>query len=163
MTVTYEAIATATASGSQTSITFSSIPSTFTDLVLVVQGNTSSSTTAIRFNNDTGANYSRTGLRGYTPSNANSFRQTAQQYIALDGSVTQPFENAITHIQNYTNASTYKTVLVRSNNATASGVEALAGLWYGTPAAINRVDVLSASVVNFTAGTTFSLYGIKAE
>jgi hypothetical protein len=162
MTVTYEAIATATASGSQSTITFNPLPTTYTDIVLVIQGNTASLTTALRFNNDTGFNYSRTGVRGYSTL-ANSFRQNSQEYLAVDGSVTQPFENAIISINNYNNSTTYKNALIRTNNAGTSGVEAVIGLWYGSTAAITRLDVLSAGGTNYTAGTTFSLYGIKAE
>jgi hypothetical protein len=161
MTVTYEAIATATASGSQSTITFNPLPTTYTDIVLIIQGNTANLTTALRFNNNTGANYSRTAMRGYG-STADTFRQTNLEYLSLDGSVTQPFHNAIVSIQNYNDANSYKTVLVRSNRAT-DGVEAEVGYFYGSTAAITRIDVISAGGTNYSSGTTFSLYGIKAE
>jgi hypothetical protein len=76
-TNTYVALATATATGSQSTITFTSIPQTYTDLVLVCSGNTVNLATALLFNNDNGANYSRTAVRGYS-STADSFRQNAQ-------------------------------------------------------------------------------------
>lgn len=158
--VTYEPIQTYSASGSQSTITFNPIAGTWTDLVLVIAGNTASITTALRFNNDTGSNYSRTIMRG-DGTTASSTRQTSQSYLAIDGSVSQPLQNAIININNYSNGTTYKTILARSNNAGA-GVDELAGLWLGSTAAITRIDVLSAGGTNYTAGTTFTLYGIKA-
>jgi hypothetical protein len=159
MAITYEPIQTYSASGSQNTITFNPIAGTYTDLVLVIAGNTASITTALRFNNDTGSNYSRTILRG-NGTTASSTRQTAQSYLAIDGSVSQPLENTIVSIQNYVNGSTYKTSIMRSNNAGA-GIDAVVGLWSNT-AAITRLDVLSAGGTNYTAGTNFTLYGIKA-
>ena len=84
-TNTYTSLFTSTATGSQSTITFNTIPQTYTDLVLVIAGNTASITTALRFNNDTGSNYSRTGVRGYS-STADSFRQNTQSYLAIDAS-----------------------------------------------------------------------------
>jgi hypothetical protein len=159
-TNTYVALATAIATGSQSTITFSSIPQTYTDLVLVCSGNTVNLATALLFNNDNGTNYSRTGVRGYS-STADSFRQNAQSYLAIDASVSQPLQNAIINIQNYSNTTTRKTVLWRTNSST--GVEAMVGLWYGTIAAINRIDVISTGGTNFSAGSTFTIYGIAAE
>lgn len=158
--LTYENLATATATGSQTTITFNSISGSFTDLVLVIAGNTANLTTGIIFNNDTTSLYSRTGLRG-DGTNATSFRQTPQINIAFDGSVSQPGQNFIAHIMNYSNSTTNKTVLARSNNASA-GIDQIVGLWRST-SAITRIDVISIGLTtNFSSGTTFTLYGIKA-
>jgi hypothetical protein len=159
-TNTYVALATAIATGSQSTITFTSIPQTYTDLVLVCSGNTANVATALLFNNDNGTNYSRTAVRGYS-STADSFRQTSLSYLAIDASVSQPFQNAIINIQNYSNTTTRKTALWRSNSSTG-GVEAMVGLWYGTIAAINRIDVISTGGTNFSAGSTFTIYGIAA-
>ena len=157
MAKTYDPIATATASGSQAVITFSSIPSTFTDIILVISGNTVNSTAQLTFNNDSTALYSRTSLRGNGTS-ATSFLQSDLNCIPIDGSYSQPSQNAIIHVMNYSNATTFKTSLVRSNNAGA-GIDQAVGLYRSTNA-INRLDVLMA--VNWTSGTTFTLYGIKA-
>lgn len=159
-TNTYVALQTATATGSQSTITFTSIPQTYTDLVLVCSGNTANVATALLFNNDNGTNYSRTAVRGYA-STADSFRQTALSYLPIDASVSQPFQNAIINIQNYSNSTTRKTALWRSNSSTG-GVEAMVGMWFGTIAAINRIDVISTGGTNFSAGSTFTIYGIAA-
>jgi hypothetical protein len=155
--LTYEPIQTYSASGSQSSVTFNPIAGTYTDLILVISGNTAAITTALRFNNDTGNNYGRSIMRG-DGSTPTSTRQSAQSYLAIDGSVSQPLQNAEIHIQNYANATTYKQCLARSNNAGA-GLDFVAGSWTST-AAITRLDVLSAGGTNYTAGTTFTLYGL---
>ena len=63
---TYTPIATTTASGSASSVTFSSIPSTYTDLVIVadILGAASTADAVLRFNSDTTSNYSETVIRG---------------------------------------------------------------------------------------------------
>lgn len=157
MASTYEPIATYTASGSSGVINFSSF-SGYTDLILIISGNTTNSTTVIQFNGDTGTNYSRTVLRG-EGSTASSFRQTGSNFIALDGSVSQPLQNGIVHIMNYANSTTYKTTLQRSN-LSSNGIDQGVGLWRNT-AAITTMSVTLQSA-NYTAGTTFTLYGIKA-
>ena len=159
MASTYTPIATQTASGSVATLAFTSIPSTYTDIVAVIQGNTTNANMVMRFNSDNAGNYSRTVLRGNGTA-ASSFAQTSQTELTLDGSFSTPGQNFIVHIMNYSNAITYKTALARSNNA-GSGVDQEVGLWRNT-AAINRIDFLFSGAGNFTAGSTFTLYGIKA-
>jgi hypothetical protein len=113
----------------------------------------------MRFNNDLLTNYSRTVLRG-NGTTASSFRQNSQTGITIDGSVSQPFQNSIINVMNYSNTTTYKNALVRSNNAGA-GIDQGIGVWLNT-AAINRIDIASTGATAWLAGTTFTLYGIKA-
>ena len=61
---------------------------------------------------------------------------------------------------NYSNTTTYKTVLTRANIASAD-VEAVVGLWRST-SAVNQLDVKQGGAVTFSVGSTFTLYGIKA-
>ena len=77
MPATYQPIETQTVSGTSTStVTFSSIPQTYTDLVLVSAITQSADVSNyLRFNSDTGTNYSRTRLVG-TGSSATSVRGT---------------------------------------------------------------------------------------
>ena len=163
-TNTYEAIATTTTSGSASSVTFSSITGTYTDLVIIVNGGTSTSADLhIQFNGDTGTNYSRTVLTG-TGSVANSSRQSSVAYYRVDQSgflsTSFPNFNAIINVMNYSNATTYKTPISRSNNA-ATGVDTSVGLWRNT-AAITSITLFP-DVGTLTDGSTFTLYGIKAE
>jgi hypothetical protein len=71
------------------------------------------------------------------------------------------FATTVTNIQNYSNATTYKTVLSRGGGAnTGNLVIAYVGTWRST-AAITTIDLINDSG-NFAAGSTFSLYGITA-
>jgi hypothetical protein len=166
---TYVAIATNTLSSAGT-VTFSSIPTTYTDLVLVINNAVSIATNTpgacISFNSDTATNYSSTHLEGNGTSGSSS-RQTNQNNInagyniGLSSSSTQP-ATIIINIMNYANTTTYKTVLSRNTQTagTAPGTGATVGLWRST-AAINSIAI-TAQTGNFASGTVFSLYGIAA-
>ena len=161
---TYTPIATTTVSGSSTTTyTFSSIPSTYTDLILVssAQMSGTGTTGSFRFNGDTGSNYSFTYLYGNGTSAA-SGRQSNQTAGIWDSWADRlsntMFETDILHIMNYSNTTTYKTALSRSNSSVTT--EAAVNLWRST-AAINSLTVYI-STGNFVAGSTFTLYGIQA-
>ena len=159
---TYEPIATTTLGSSASSYTFTSIPATYTDLIVIGQiKGTASTYLNVRFNSDTGSNYSRTIISG-NGSSAISDRRSNQTAIATDYNETiQTNFNYITtlHIMNYSNSTTYKTLLGRPNNA-ANGSGASVGLWRST-SAITSVSLVADSSA-FDTGTTFTLYGIKA-
>ena len=161
---TYTPIATNTLGSAAASVTFSSISGSYTDLVLVcaIVSSTSADDVFLRYNSDTATNYSVTTLSGNGTS-AISDRLTSQTNLRITRngytSTTLPTSHIIS-IQNYSNATTYKTTLIRSNNS-AIGTDAIVGLWRATPAAITTVLVSMASG-NFSTGTTFSLYGIAA-
>ena len=161
--VTYTTIATTTASGSVSTYTFSSIPSTYTDLILVANyGNATGGNYAIRVGNgsiDTGSNYSRTAVYG-TGSGTGSFNESSQTYLNLGNSNTSITSNSITQFNNYSNSTTYKTWLDRSNATTGTVVSSVC-LWRST-SAINTIEVFSPASYNFLSGSTFTLYGIKA-
>jgi len=165
MASTYTPIATTTLGSAAASYTFSSISSIYTDLVLVANGYITTSAQGIRiqFNGDTGTNYSNTTLSG-TGSVAESARDTSGTnarltYDASWSTTTSDYAQINVSIMNYANTTTYKTFISRANRAT-SGVDALVGLWRST-SAITSITVFPAAN-NFVAGTTFSLYGIKA-
>lgn len=164
MALTYEPIATTTLSSAQTTVTFSSISSAYTDLrITVVSTAASSGNFGFRFNNDTGTNYSRTMLRGNGTA-ASSGYSTDIDYLQLtNGSTigTTPSFNTI-DIFSYA-GSTNKTLLyTQSADYNGSGnVTAQVGLWRST-SAINRIDFFAQSGVDFAAGSRFTLYGIKA-
>jgi hypothetical protein len=157
MPKTYEPIATTTLGSAQANVTFSSITSAYTDLVIVIAPNTGATTSSFTFNSDSSALYSRTVVRG-DGSTASSFRQTGLSNLPVDGSVSGSFQNAIIQINNYSNASIFKTVIIRSNNA-GSGLDQAVGLYRST-SAISTINFNNGS--NFGIGTVFTLYGIKA-
>jgi hypothetical protein len=164
MASTYETIATTNGTGSSGSVTFSSIPATYTDLVLIVSGTLVSggdSGLELRFNG-TGSgstSYSGTLLSG-DGSSASSSRQSNVAACNSGLISSTAVGNSIIHIMNYANTTTYKTVLGRGNLPHLL-TRATVYLWRDTPAAINAVEVLTGAG-NYSTSTTFTLYGIKA-
>ena len=163
MPATYEKIATTTLGSAASTITFSSIAGTYTDLRLVLTGTAVSSASGIfRFNSDSGNNYSYTILYGDGTSVA-SGRSTSQNAIGTNygsGLSTTPFLITI-DIFSYA-GSTFKTSLVSvQNDQNGSGeVNKIVGLWRST-SAITSVNLLTGSG-QYATGTTATLYGIKA-
>jgi len=162
---TYTPIGSFTATTSVSSVIISGIPQTYTDLILVTNEKQSGArSSAMRFNSDTGSNYSITGMYG-TGAAANSYRTTNGNtiyygYYAYSGTSNFDF-NAIVHINNYSNTTTYKTIVSRANNA-SNNVEAITGLWRNT-AAISSITLHMDSLSDFASGSTFNLYGIDAQ
>ena len=173
----YTPIATYTVpSGTPISYTFTSIPQTYTDLILVTSfaGNYPSndrSQLGIQVGNgsvDTGSNYSVTSMTGNgstaTSSRNTSLNQLSLATFPLGPSSSLQQNDLIVHFQNYSNTTTNKTVLARatqmnSSNNTPSTV-AEVGLWRST-SAIDTIKIKDyADLYYFYAGTTFSLYGI---
>jgi hypothetical protein len=163
MPITYEKIATTTLGSAASSVTFSSISGSYTDLVLVVSATWSggsNSSFGFRLNSDTGSNYSITQLYG-DGSSAASGRSSNQTKAVIGQINPTEFGTTIFQFQNYSNATTYKTTLSRSN---VTGVITLAGvaLWRNT-AAITQIDLEYFDTAGtFDTGSTFTLYGIKS-
>lgn len=163
MAITYEPIATTTLGSAQTSTTFSSISGSYTDIVIVanVNGSSTNADFGLRFNSDTGSNYSATAVDG-TGSAASSWRRSNQTEMLFNNNAyitANSFTTAvIISVQDYSNTTTNKTVLTRFNNA-GNGVTATVGLWRNT-AAINSITLLATNS-GFGSGSTFTLYGIK--
>jgi hypothetical protein len=159
---TYTQIASTTLGSAAATVTFSSIPSTYTDLVLICDTKASTGTpnNRMQVNSDTGTNYSQTVLAG-NGTTATSARYSSNTFIYVDYYATNDTtnnKNTIIQFMNYANTSTYKTFLSRANNA-AAGTDAIVGLWRST-SAINSITVYATA--NWVSGATFNLYGITA-
>ena len=165
MATTYTLIASSTVgSGGASSITFSSIPSTYTDLLIKFSQRADSATASVnlQFN---GSSSNLTNRRLYADgSTASSFDGTD---IPIYGNrstwTSSTFSNVEIYIPNYASAN-YKSVSidgVTENNATLAEMSLLAGLWSNT-AAITSIKLLAASG-NFVQYTTAYLYGIKSS
>jgi hypothetical protein len=159
---TYVALATQTLGSAAASVTFSSISSDYTDLVLVVNALTTSGNRALQvvLNSDTATNYSATYITGdgsSASSGRNSNTGYAETYATI-GNTTR--STAILQFQNYSNTTTNKTILTRSGIADVN-VRASVNLWRSTTAITNILVRLNAD--NFNTGSTFSLYAIKSE
>lgn len=171
MSKTYEPISTQTLGTAVNTVNFNSIPQTYTDLVLVsnirISGNGGEGA-SIRFNSDTGSNYSYTRL--YASNAVYSDRGTNLTsnefgYFPGSDSTSGLFGNGIAHMQNYSNTTTFKTFLHRWNNNLNVGTQHVgftAGLYRST-SAISSITLIAGSAKNFVIGCTFTLYGIKAE
>lgn len=159
MAATYEPIATTTLGSTSATVTFSSIPSTYTDLVLIISAGmgTGPGYAYLYFNNDTGANYSRTEVNG-NGSSAASARFSNQIPISIDTGLGSSVNRI--NIMNYSNSTTYKTSLWRSD-VPAGITDAGVGLWRST-SAITRIDLTGYSTTTFASGSVFTLYGITA-
>jgi hypothetical protein len=163
MPATYEPIATNTLGSAAASVTFSSISGSYTDLVLITSTASDISSgqghILCRFNSDSGSNYSVTYLYG-TGSSAVSGRDINQTGAFIGRHEETEFGTGITHIQNYANTTTYKTVLSRGGIA-GQILIAYANTWRST-AAITSITLTPNAASNFDSGSTFTLYGIKA-
>ena len=160
MAITYEPIATTTLGSAAASVTFSTISGAYTDLVVVYVGvATTSQTFSVQFNGDTGSNYSDTNLGG-DGSTASSNRDSSITSAKMGINYSTGQSNFILSVMNYSNSTTYKTVLCRSNAAVAE-VNARVGLWRNT-AAITSILLKMDSSSTFATGSTFTLYGIKS-
>lgn len=160
---TFSQIASTTLGSAASSVTFSSIPATYTDLVLVLNLFTSATTCnlVINVNGDTGSNYSVTFLSG-TGGSAQSSRssnQASMNFVWTSASFNNTSASAIVNFQNYSNTTTYKTALGRYN-VVAGEVTETVNLWRST-AAISSMEIKTNSNV-YAAGSTFNLYGITA-
>ena len=158
MATTYTPIATTTLGSAQASITFSSIASTYTDLVLIVNGAASNANTfGVQVNLDTGTTYSTTGIIG-DGSTASSNRQTNSTVGYVGALATNGV--IIVNFQNYANTTTYKTWISRGSAASDS-TQSRVSLWRNTNA-ISTIKLLEPSGATFSTGVTATLYGIKA-
>jgi hypothetical protein len=165
---TYTLIASNTVSTAVSSITFSSIPATYTDLLLKVSARGATGTTPdlnLQFNSSS-SGYTARRLEG-SGSAASSNTYTTSGYLGLGvtnaaAQTSNTFSNQEIYIPNYASAN-YKSVSVdgvMENNATAATTTLLAGLWSNT-AAITAIALFIEGGANFATYSTFYLYGIS--
>jgi hypothetical protein len=165
-TPTYEPIETITLGTATNSVTFSSIPQTYTDLVLVVNGrkDTAVSTDAFfcRINGDGTNVYGWTEFNG-DGTTATTSKITNDGYCRLAvipgnnaGSTT--FGVSIVNFQNYSNSTTFKSILSRGS-VTAGQVMVSVSSWQKTDA-ITSFTLYTAGLGNWAVGSIFTLYGI---
>ena len=162
MPATYEPIATYTAPSAQASYTFSSIPSTYTDLVLIANALTASADAVgidLFINGGTATGRSYTRIQGNGTS-ATSLNGTTSAGIGVMGN--SEGANLIVNIMNYSNSTTFKTILSRYNNMDSG--DARVGAYVSLSQSTSAVTSLTISPlsINWAAGSTFTLYGIKA-
>jgi len=153
---TYTPLATVTLGTTAASVTFSSIPATYRDLIFVIQGGLSSIDNILsRYNGDTGSNYSFVLMRGNGSNAASSSGTLSSAPVWYTGNPQNGM--AIIQIMDYSATDKHKTALVRddTNNNTTN---AMATRWANT----NAITSIQLFTGTFNAGFTFSLYGIAS-
>lgn len=168
MANTYTLISSNVLTSSAASVTFSSIPSTYTDLVIKASTRLDSGAIATALYltfNAVSANYSLTRIQG-NGSAASSGRDSAQAVwfgYASNGTGTgaNTFSNVEWYLPNYagSNAKVASLIIAAEDNNTTAYTNAEA-LLNSSTAAITSLSLSSASS-NFVSGSSFYLYGIK--
>ena len=172
MAATYTLISSQVLGSSSASVTFSSIPQTYTDLKLAISARTGNGAYLdnlfMTISSDTGSNYSNTRLEGSgtTASSSATTNSTPTasanlSYVNAAGATASVFSNTEIYIPNYTsstNKQIYAYSVVENNSATSNEVYSTAELWRGTSA----VTSLTFSCNNsFVVNSSFYLYGIR--
>lgn len=173
MASTYEAISSQTLSSSTNTVSFSSISGAYTDLRLVFQSRTDRTASTVeavslRFNDDSTTTYSH--LRMLANSSTTFADRSANLTAASGGRInTSVSSNTVmsTHIVDilsYSKSGVYKTILTSSsgNSSQIYFIDRTISLWRST-SAITKITMLPALGPNFVSGSTFVLYGIKAN
>ncbi len=162
-TATYIPLGTTTLATTATSITFSSIPATYRDLVLVVNGQFTANTgLGIRFNGDTGSNYSVQVLdnNGSTP-RAGVDSPITSFYGSWSATTSGTRYNNELHLFDYSASDRQKQVLYR-NGYTDNGGTSRVSLFSGKWANNSAVTSITLFATSMASGFTFSLYGIAS-
>jgi hypothetical protein len=159
-TPTYVPLATVTLGSSAATITFSSIPATYRDLVLIGNFiptlNPVTDSFYILLNGDTGNSYSYVRMVG-TGSAASSYATSGADTVANSiGVMTYQWGNVAVSLQDYSATDKHKTWLSRSSFGWST---AIAGRWANTNA-VNSVTIKTQGTT-FQVGSTFSIFGVN--
>jgi hypothetical protein len=171
MANTFELIASSTVgAGGAASIDFTSIPSTYTDLVLKISvrgDNTSLNDLSLQYNGDTGSSYSYLELGGTGAATFSGSGSGTKNNTLLTGSssTASTFVNHEIYIPNYagSNQKSISVDAVTENNSASTNVQMRlqAWKWSGT-AAITSIKLYSTGF-NFVQYSTAYLFGIKSS
>ena len=161
-TPTYTLIDSVTLGSSATSVTFSSISATGGgDLVLVIDGSTGGAADLLlRFNSDSGANYSKVYALAYSggPLSGSASGATSIGNIGQFNTTQTQFT---ANVMDYSATDKHTSVLMRAANRDAVETQMAAGRW-GNTAAVNSITcALSTASYDFAAGSTFRLLGVN--
>jgi len=162
-TPTYTPLATVTLGSTASSVTFSSIPATYRDLILVINGQMSGNGgLRFRYNADTGSNYSLVYMWATTA--AQSDTATVSNLAVTQSSTLSGtrFYGSL-NVMDYSATDKHTTTLVRSGYTNTGSVfvtEASAHRWANTDAITTIEAIPSANL--FAAGTTINLFGVIA-
>lgn len=162
MAVTYEALKTYTFASNGSSFSWTSIPSTYTDLVIIsyVKNTTGNNYEAyITYNGDTTSAYSQGFTLNYNGALQAGQNLNINQIRPIKSGAAQWSSSQI-NIMDYSATNKYKTSIGRSGDGTFFTM-LINGVWRNTDA-INRIDITAEAGSSFAAGTKFDLYGIAS-
>jgi hypothetical protein len=161
LAASYDSIATVNLSSGSSTVSFTSIPSTYKHLQIRYSLTASTpADTGLRFNSDSGANYSSHLFRG-TGTAAQGYPYASSNQIYAQFNIGFNTSVAVIDIFDYTNTS--KNTAIRSlagwDNNGSGEIDLWGGAWYNT-AAVSSIDLV-ALTATFSANSKFALYGIK--
>jgi hypothetical protein len=155
-------IETKTLGAAAASISFTSIPQTFTDIFVLVSArrSTTGANAVISFNS--GGTYTRRSLLGNGSSVFSETNSGDEVAATPSGAAANTFGNASIYIPNYAGSAqkSYSVDSVNETNATSNDIIIVAGRWSETSAITSITITPKASDGNFVAGSTVSIYGI---
>ncbi len=166
MATTYTLISSVTVgSGGAANMEFTSIPSTYTDLLVKISARSDGADTSIElsFNNNTSNRTTRYLFgNGSTASSGNTTNMFITSSIVPSTSTASTFSNAELYIPNYAGSNNKSSSVdgVSENNATAANMALTANLWSDT-AAITSIKLFPTGLTNFVQYSTAYLYGIS--
>jgi hypothetical protein len=174
MATTCKLIAKSELGSATSTVTFSSIPGTYTDLFIVVAGR-SSSGNATTANadfmkmalNSTAMSSVRYlyGLGGYSPTadaKGSATSPLAVGHLADPNCTSNTFASIEIYIPNYagTTAKSFSSTGVVEHNGAVAPMAAWAGLYSSVTSAVTSVEFTTNNAANFVSGSSFFLYGI---
>lgn len=173
MAATYDLISNTTLGSAQTTVTISSIPATYTDLLLRVSARNNASGSSndnvyCKINNDGGSNYTVGHIYGYVGSSGvnlqgGSGTTTSITIYETDTStLANTYAQAEIYFQGYTTAYSKQWInhAVAPSNRTGTGIISwYSGRWQS--GSVISSLVLTPNSGQFIAGSSFILYGIK--
>ena len=163
MSQDYIPLATVTLASATSTVTFSNIPATYRDLIVVTstfQTNASDQLSNYRVNGDTSGIYNGVFMDTYpgTPASGSSSNQTSGLWNYITNvSSTTPL-STIVQFLDYSATDKHKTALHRLGSGSLVGAYATR---VALTSAINSLTILATSG-NYQTGSTFNLYGILA-
>ena len=164
---TYIQIATVTVgAGGAANIDFSSIPSTYTDLLLKVSARSANASVAdnllVAFNTSSSTFTVRRLIGNGSAANSYSGSTNYMSEAVANSATSSTFSNQELYIPNYAGSTnkSYSVDGVTENNATTAYITLTAGLW-ATTSAINRITLTTETASNFQQYSTATLYGIS--
>jgi len=164
MPSTYTLIASNVLSTTATSVTFSAIPSTYTDLVVRISANGNGSSLLSMRVNPTNSNHSYRSLYGTGSAAGSGDTGSGSSLIEMGyiSTATSTFGSGEIYIPNYTTSASkpISGFIAQEANSTSARISAIAALWSNS-AAITTIEFGTLGGSGFNAGSSFYLYGIK--